>query len=85
MFNFHSVLLRFAEPFMDAKFSKVFCFLFGSSIFFLKQLQIDRIDPYYLARSMRVDVKEETRIKATTDEVNEWTNEVLVSTGAKSI
>ncbi|PAV17237.1 ubiquitin conjugation factor E4 [Pyrrhoderma noxium] len=53
--NLQTVLLKFAEPFMDAKYSK-----------------IDRIDQSYLGRSNRVDVKEETRIKATSDEVAEW-------------
>ncbi|KAJ7644172.1 ubiquitin elongating factor core-domain-containing protein [Roridomyces roridus] len=53
--NLQSVLLRFAEPFMDANYSK-----------------IDRIDPLYYARSNRIDLKEETRIKATSEEAAEW-------------
>ncbi|EJC98051.1 uncharacterized protein FOMMEDRAFT_171416 [Fomitiporia mediterranea MF3/22] len=64
MVNLHAVLLRFAEPFMDAQYSK-----------------IDRIDPCYLGRSSRVDVSDETRIKATVDEVNEWNREVQASGG----
>jgi ubiquitin conjugation factor E4 B len=58
MVNLQSVLLRFAEPFMDAKYSK-----------------IDRIDTLYFAHSSRIDVKEETRIKATSDEASAWVKE----------
>ncbi|KAI5121069.1 hypothetical protein M0805_008583 [Coniferiporia weirii] len=64
MINVQAILLRFAEPFMDAKYSK-----------------IDRIDPCYLGRSSRVDAREETRIKATSDEVAEWSKEVQASGG----
>ncbi|KAL5501546.1 UFD2 [Sanghuangporus vaninii] len=65
MINVQTILLRFAEPFMDAQYSK-----------------IDRIDPNYLGRSAsRVDVREETRIKATSDEVNEWAKEVEAAGG----
>ncbi|KIO02810.1 hypothetical protein M404DRAFT_27705 [Pisolithus tinctorius Marx 270] len=55
MINLHSVLLRFAEPFMDARYSKM-----------------DRIDSLYFAISERIDVKEETRIKATSEEATRW-------------
>ncbi|KAG6812561.1 hypothetical protein H0H92_002213 [Tricholoma furcatifolium] len=55
MTNLQTVLLRFAEPFMDAAYSKM-----------------DRIDPLFYARSSRIDLKEETRIKATSDEASEW-------------
>ncbi|KDQ62323.1 hypothetical protein JAAARDRAFT_149126 [Jaapia argillacea MUCL 33604] len=55
MVNLQSILLRFAEPFMDAKYTK-----------------IDRIDTGYYAHSSRIDLKEETRIKATSDEAEEW-------------
>ncbi|KAH7922937.1 hypothetical protein BV22DRAFT_1036932 [Leucogyrophana mollusca] len=55
MMNLQAVMLRFAEPFMDAKYTK-----------------IDRIDPLYYSVSSRVDLKEETRIKATSDEAAEW-------------
>ncbi|KAI6166622.1 ubiquitin elongating factor core-domain-containing protein [Pisolithus thermaeus] len=58
MINLHSVLLRFAEPFMDARYSKM-----------------DRIDPLYFAVSNRIDVKEETRIKATSEEAAQWAEE----------
>jgi len=33
---------------------------------------MDRIDPLYYIRSSRIDVKEETRINATSDEAAEW-------------
>ena len=42
---------------------------------YLTLLQIDRIDPLYYANSSRVDVKEETRIKATSDEAAQWAEE----------
>ncbi|KAL4069954.1 ubiquitin elongating factor core-domain-containing protein [Scleroderma yunnanense] len=58
MINLQSILLRFAEPFMDARYSK-----------------IDRIDPLYFAISNRIDVTEETRIKATSDEAAKWVEE----------
>ncbi|KAF8158117.1 ubiquitin elongating factor core-domain-containing protein [Crassisporium funariophilum] len=53
--NMQSVLLRFAEPFMDANYTKM-----------------DRIDPLYYVHSSRIDLKEETRIKATSEEAQEW-------------
>ncbi|KAI0346029.1 hypothetical protein BDW22DRAFT_1353692 [Trametopsis cervina] len=34
--------------------------------------KIDRIDPLYYARSNRIDLKEETRINATSSEAEEW-------------
>ncbi|KAG5651652.1 hypothetical protein H0H81_007932 [Sphagnurus paluster] len=57
MVNLQTVLLRFAEPFMDANYSKM-----------------DRIDLFFFARSSRIDLKEETRIKATSEEAAEWEN-----------
>lgn len=33
---------------------------------------MDRIDPLYLAVSKRMDVSEETRIKATSEEARQW-------------
>ncbi|PBK97395.1 hypothetical protein ARMGADRAFT_987069 [Armillaria gallica] len=55
MVNLQTVLLRFAEPFMDANYTKM-----------------DRIDSLYYAHSTRIDLQEETRIKATSNEANEW-------------
>ncbi|KAJ7095825.1 ubiquitin elongating factor core-domain-containing protein [Mycena belliarum] len=55
MVNLQSVLLRFAEPFMDANYTKM-----------------DRIDPLFYARSSRIDLKDETRIKATSEEASAW-------------
>ena len=37
--------------------------------------EIDRVDPLYFAHSTRVDIKEETRIKATSEEVATWQTE----------
>ncbi|KAF8558253.1 hypothetical protein OG21DRAFT_1455716 [Imleria badia] len=58
MVNLQNVLLRFAEPFIDARYSKM-----------------DRIDPLYFAVSNRIDVSEETRIKATSEEAGRWAEE----------
>ncbi|KAF7365176.1 U-box domain-containing protein [Mycena venus] len=58
MVNLQSVLLRFAEPFMDANYTKM-----------------DRIDPLFYARSNRIDLKDETRIKATSEEAAKWAEE----------
>jgi ubiquitin conjugation factor E4 B len=58
MVNTQSVLLRFAEPFIDATYSK-----------------IDRIDPLFYSASDRIDIKEETRIKATAEEAAKWDEE----------
>ncbi|KAK0464249.1 ubiquitin conjugation factor E4 [Desarmillaria tabescens] len=55
MVNLQTILLRFAEPFMDANYTKM-----------------DRIDSLYYAHSTRIDLQEETRIKATSNEANEW-------------
>ncbi|THH20082.1 hypothetical protein EW146_g1184 [Bondarzewia mesenterica] len=35
-------------------------------------MQIDRIDPRYYAHSSRIDVREETRINATSEEATQW-------------
>ncbi|CAE6526367.1 unnamed protein product [Rhizoctonia solani] len=59
MINLQAVLLRFAEPFLDARYSK-----------------IDRIDAKYFAMATRVNVAEETRIKATAEEANAWQKRV---------
>ncbi|KAF8895484.1 ubiquitin conjugation factor E4 [Infundibulicybe gibba] len=55
MVNLQTVLLRFAEPFMDANYTK-----------------LDRIDPLFYVRSSRVDLSDETRIKATSEEASTW-------------
>ncbi|RDB17892.1 Ubiquitin conjugation factor E4 [Hypsizygus marmoreus] len=55
MVNLQSVLLRFAEPFMDANYTKM-----------------DRIDPLFYSHCSRIDLKEETRIKATSEEAAAW-------------
>ncbi|KAI0300378.1 ubiquitin elongating factor core-domain-containing protein [Russula brevipes] len=65
MTNVHLVLLRFAEPFIDAQYTK-----------------IDRIDPHYYAHSSRIDVKEETRINATSEEATQWENAHRLAPGA---
>ena len=85
MINLQSILLRFAEPFMDSKYSKVSLFSRdGGSHEPNGTSQMDKIDPLYLAHSHRIDVKEETRIKATSDEALEWQNKVHAS-GSESL
>lgn len=65
MTNAHIILLRFAEPFMDAQYTK-----------------IDRIDPHYYAHTSRIDIKDETRISATSEEASQWENTHRLSAGA---
>ncbi|KAJ8523244.1 hypothetical protein ONZ45_g319 [Pleurotus djamor] len=55
MVNLQSVLYRFAEPFIDATYSK-----------------LDRIDTLFYANTTRMDLNEETRIKATSEEASQW-------------
>ncbi|KAF8631028.1 hypothetical protein AX15_002639 [Amanita polypyramis BW_CC] len=55
MLNILSILLRFAEPFMDANYTKM-----------------DRIDPLFFVNSSRISIKDETRIKATSEEATKW-------------
>ncbi|EAU86067.1 ubiquitin conjugation factor E4 [Coprinopsis cinerea okayama7 len=55
MLNMQAILMRFAEPFMDANYSKM-----------------DRIDPLFYAHCDRIVLGDETRIKATTEEANEF-------------
>lgn len=33
---------------------------------------MDRIDPLFYTRSSRINLKDETRIKATSEEASEW-------------
>jgi ubiquitin conjugation factor E4 B len=75
MVNLQSVMLRFAEPFMDARYSKASLPPLTTDRILTFKVQIDRIDPLYFARSSRIDVKEETRIKATSDEASAWVKE----------
>jgi hypothetical protein len=42
---------------------------------------MDKIDPLYYVRSSRIDLKEETRIKATSEEVQAWEESVKDSNG----
>jgi ubiquitin conjugation factor E4 B len=45
---------------------------------------MDRIDPYYFSVSTRIDLKEETRIKATSDEAARWVEESKSKGGCSS-
>ncbi|TFK61391.1 hypothetical protein BDN72DRAFT_828292 [Pluteus cervinus] len=55
MANVQTILLRFAEPFMDATYSKV-----------------DKIDANYFINCDRISVADETRIKATSEEAEQF-------------
>ncbi|KAI0927144.1 hypothetical protein AcW1_007520 [Taiwanofungus camphoratus] len=44
--------------------------------------KIDRIDPSYYAHSSRINLKDETRINATSDEAEQWRNRNKVSEAA---
>jgi ubiquitin conjugation factor E4 B len=46
---------------------------------------MDRIDPLYYAHSSRIDLKEETRIKATSEEASEWEKQNKNPNGAFTI
>ena len=91
MVNLQAILLRFCEPFMDANYTKV-RFLplrrssraVGAGAEAGPTSQIDRIDPLYYARSDRLDLKEETRINATSGEAEEWWKESQAPGGTPS-
>jgi ubiquitin conjugation factor E4 B len=64
MINLQAVLLRLAEPFMDAQFTK-----------------LDRIDVDFLGRSQRMDLSDETRVNATSEEVANYSETLRSSSG----
>lgn len=73
--NVQSVLLRFAEPFMDSQYTKVLAppsKLFQGERLSRAWAQMSKVDPLYFVRSARVDLKDETRINATAAESAEW-------------
>ena len=83
MINLHNVLLRLAEPFIDATYSKVLHLVaFIGLLVFTGSFQIDRIDPHYLSHSTRLNVQDETRIKATNEEVKQWSEEIRSTTSS---
>ena len=45
---------------------------------------MDRIDPLYYAHSARINIKDETRIKATTEEAQQWEDEHKTIDGLSS-
>ncbi len=76
MLNMQSVLLRFAEPFMDANFTK------ASAVVGLwwwnVLLKFSRWSALILCttvHSSRIDLNDETRIKATSEEAQQWKDE----------
>ena len=46
--------------------------------------KIDRIDPLFYAHSSRIDLKEETRINADSNEAEEWKKQNETSSGRRS-
>ena len=72
MANWSSVLTRLAEPFMDASYTKVSMPASKQTILTDSLLQLDKIDSQYYLNSSRINVKDETRIKADAQEIEEW-------------
>lgn len=72
MVNLQAILFRFCEPFIDANYTKVCTRRTHAYTYLFIQLQIDRIDPLYFAHSSRIDLKDETRINATSNEAEEF-------------
>ena len=72
MANWSSVLTRLAEPFMDANYTKVSMTASKRTILTDFLLQLDKIDSQYYLNSSRINVKDETRIKADAQEIEEW-------------
>lgn len=70
MINLQSILLKLFEPVMDVQFSKV------SNLSRLlctdNKNQIDKVDPEYYLHSKRIDIAEETKIRASKEEVDEY-------------
>ena len=75
MLNILSVLLRFAEPFMDANYTKVSDSLCMAIAPLIPLLQMDRIDSLYFVNCSHISIKDETRIKATSEEATTWEDE----------
>jgi len=72
MTNLHVVLLGFADPFMDANYTKVTCSII-LLVLFLCHLSRSIVLTRYSTRILHVfDVKEETRVNATSDEAMSW-------------
>jgi hypothetical protein len=73
MFNLQSVLYNFSSPFIDATYSKVsipvLCLEAGING---SVSQMDKVDPLFYVHSSRIDLSEETRIKATSEEASQW-------------
>lgn len=58
---------------MDANYTKVPSLpRFWRAIHSYMPCQIDRIDPAYYAHSSRINITEETRINATSEEAEQW-------------
>jgi len=76
MVNLQSVLYKLADPFIDATYSKVSPPQLGVLFFLLmmhNRLKMDRVDSLFYIHSDRIDLSDETRIKSTSEEANEWT------------
>ena len=82
MLNILSVLLRFAEPFMDANYTKVSGSLCTAIAPLSPLLQMDRIDPLYFVNCSLISIEDETRIKAISEEATPWEDEHRDPTGS---
>lgn len=67
MINIHFVLLKLFEPVMDVQFSKVRTQNGG-----VLTVQVDKVDPEYFRHSKRLDIVDETKIRATKEEADEF-------------
>jgi ubiquitin conjugation factor E4 B len=72
MLNLQSLLYKFADPFIDATFSKVGPPLSSYLLWLIVSFKMDRVDPLFYINSDRIDLGDETRIKATSEEAAEW-------------
>lgn len=88
MTNLQLILFSFVEPFMDASYSKVRSSVRPAALFALMPdlyfIKIDRIDRLYYAYTSRLNIKEETRINATSDEASQWAQANELAPGAPS-
>jgi len=82
MTNLQILLLRFFEPVMDFNFSKVSRLFFSPSsslarpdfsfLFSPPFSQIDKVDADYFRKSTRLSITEQTKIRATKEEAEEY-------------
>ena len=67
--NIQVLLLGFCEQFMDSYYTKP---INSEPLLPNGPSMVPQIDPAYLARSGRIELKDVTRVGATAQEVDEW-------------